>query len=449
MKKHYKRLPVLVHPDKVLAIQPRCADRCMKVLTRATQQAESEVRYIEIDEDMQCGKVVLLPAFIAFSKTSSERALSLDKMERAAQGKQDNVRETQRQRECSNNEEHEKASKGASDVCSDSEEDAVRERQARAWKQLKKEREEAARAAQLQKEREERARAAQLQKGRAREKRERIGGEMASHLRAVLENDGTDKDGEDEDSMSNGERNDDEDEVEKCITPPPSRRVFCRFRGTEDDPSRESSADKMDEENFSKDGEHSGVFADVERMEECIDGVQFEDGGDDVGSEAGRNLEEDREVAGCLEIDSEEDVTSDEDFDRKNYIAIECEEEEEDVEERAADPIPDDIDKKTRRTLQKRQSKRRTMIRAKDALRADRLPAMTWKPRPILDVQPKMGIALKGPWRCEQLIRAHTANLEVQRGVNIMQNNVKVRTKCRTDGCHATFVFDWQPRTSF
>ena len=53
-----------------------------------------------------------------------------------------------------------------------------------------------------------------------------------SSLRAVLEHYGTDKDREDSDSISNGERNDDVDEVEKFITPSPSHRVFCRFRGT-------------------------------------------------------------------------------------------------------------------------------------------------------------------------------------------------------------------------
>lgn len=55
---------------------------------------------------------------------------------------------------------------------------------------------------------------------------------------------------------------------------------------------------------------------------------------------------------------------------------------------------------------------------------------MTWKPRPTVEVHPKLGMALNEQWRFEQLIRAHTANLGAQLVVNLLQTTVEVRIKC-------------------
>lgn len=141
-----------------------------------------------------------------------------------------------------------------------------------------------------------------------------------------------------------------------------------------------------------------------------------------------------------MTIDSDDDDRSEDDFNPMGYISIDIEEDK--VEEHSDEPILGGIDKKSPPALQTRQSKRRTILRAKESLRAERLPAVTWKPRPILGVRPKVGMALNARWRCEQLIRAHTANLGVQRGVNILQTTGKLCMKCRTNGCPATFVFD-------
>lgn len=45
------------------------------------------------------------------------------------------------------------------------------------------------------------------------------------------------------------------------------------------------------------------------------------------------------------------------------------------------------------------------------------------------------------------MLRAHTANLAVEKGVNIHQTLVKVVMKCRQENILASFVFDWQPRS--
>ena len=52
-------------------------------------------------------------------------------------------------------------------------------------------------------------------------------------------------------------------------------------------------------------------------------------------------------------------------------------------------------------------------------------------------------------WKREQLIRAQTADLDVQKGTNIHQTRVKVVMRCRVQTCHATFVFDLQPCSGF
>lgn len=105
------------------------------------------------------------------------------------------------------------------------------------------------------------------------------------------------------------------------------------------------------------------------------------------------------------------------------------------------------MDEKSKRRLQKRLSKQRALHRAKAALHAEKLASRTWKPRRVMSIRPVVGMCLNARWKCEQLIRAHTAHLAVQEGVNIHQTVVKVVMKCRVSSCDSTFVFDWQPKS--
>lgn len=78
---------------------------------------------------------------------------------------------------------------------------------------------------------------------------------------------------------------------------------------------------------------------------------------------------------------------------------------------------PDDYDipsKNQRRRQQKSQSKKRSLQHARLALQGDRVTALTWKPRPVKSIVPMVGMRLRARWKCEQLIRAQTADLGVQ-----------------------------------
>lgn len=95
-----------------------------------------------------------------------------------------------------------------------------------------------------------------------------------------------------------------------------------------------------------------GVLGDGERMEEDIDSVDFEDAGGDVGSEKmGSDIGEQGDESESLTIDSDKNDWSDENFDHMGYISIKSEENE--VEKRSDDPVPDGIGKKSRRASQK------------------------------------------------------------------------------------------------
>lgn len=94
MKTSYRHLAVLLYPDKVRAVQPLCADRCLKVLTRALQQAESEVWYKELDEYSKDGEAVLVPAFTV--SRASHRDIYVYRMEPAERKHGDRSNETQR-----------------------------------------------------------------------------------------------------------------------------------------------------------------------------------------------------------------------------------------------------------------------------------------------------------------------------------------------------------------
>lgn len=84
-----------------------------------------------------------------------------------------------------------------------------------------------------------------------------------------------------------------------------------------------------------------------DRIEEDVESVDFEDGGDEFGSERRVGEVEGRgEAPDCLSLDSDDDDKSDGDFDPMPYIAIEMEEEE--VGDCTDDPIRDGAGKKTR-----------------------------------------------------------------------------------------------------
>lgn len=100
-----------------------------------------------------------------------------------------------------------------------------------------------------------------------------------------------------------------------------------------------------------------------------------------------------------------------------------------------------------RRGKQKRASKSRTMERAKLALQAEKVGAMTWRPRRCIEIVLNIGKALQFRWQCEQFIRAYTAFTGVHKGVNISQTWEKVRMKFRNTDCAACMVFNWQPST--
>lgn len=106
-----------------------------------------------------------------------------------------------------------------------------------------------------------------------------------------------------------------------------------------------------------------------------------------------------------------------------------------------------DFNSRERCRDQKRASKRRTIHRALAALRAERVGSMTWRPRRCFQINIRIGIQLKSRWRCEQLIRAHTAYNGVKKDVFIAQKLEKVSMKCRTPSCLARIVFDWQQQS--
>ena len=109
----------------------------------------------------------------------------------------------------------------------------------------------------------------------------------------------------------------------------------------------------------------------------------------------------------------------------------------------------DTVSKNERRRQQKYQSKKRCLDRARVALQGDSVAARTWKLRPVKSILPVLGMRLSAHWKCEQLVRAQTADLGVQNGINIHQTLVKVVMRCRVKTCHATLVFDLQPRSGF
>ncbi|CAN8075948.1 unnamed protein product [Agarophyton chilense] len=100
-----------------------------------------------------------------------------------------------------------------------------------------------------------------------------------------------------------------------------------------------------------------------------------------------------------------------------------------------------------RRAKQKRTSKKRTMQRAKLALKAEQLGAMKWRPRRCVEIVPEIGMALPFRWHYEQLIRAQTAYVGIQKGVNISPTWERVCMTCRHSSCPSKIQFDWQPST--
>lgn len=100
-----------------------------------------------------------------------------------------------------------------------------------------------------------------------------------------------------------------------------------------------------------------------------------------------------------------------------------------------------------RRKEQRRKSKKRTMDRAKAQLQAEYMGSVTWIPRRCIRLVPEVGIQLATRWKCEQFIRAYTAYVGAHNGINLSLTLMKVRMSCKMDNCHATMVFDWQPRS--
>ena len=65
--------------------------------------------------------------------------------------------------------------------------------------------------------------------------------------------------------------------------------------------------------------------------------------------------------------------------------------------------VPSPLAARDRRRLQKKKSKQRALERAKAALKAERMAAMTWKPRRCVPVTPVVGMWLNARLKCEQL----------------------------------------------
>ena len=76
-------------------------------------------------------------------------------------------------------------------------------------------------------------------------------------------------------------------------------------------------------------------------------------------------------------------------------------------------------DAKRRRRETNRSYRQRVGMRAKDALKAERLSAEFWVPTRLEEVTVVVCITFAVRWICEQCIRRHTAFLGFQLGVNI------------------------------
>lgn len=152
----------------------------------------------------------------------------------------------------------------------------------------------------------------------------------------------------------------------------------------------------------------------------------------------------------CTDDDDPAEDSEDENFDPADYVGEYVDfppsNEEEDLilgtprttDNTSKEPIPeDDANIISRRRRQKRISEQRALVRAKLALRVERLAARTWKPRRVLPVCPIVRMSFIARWKCELLIRAHTAQLAVQKGINIHQTTIKVQMSCRNKSCKA------------
>ena len=173
----------------------------------------------------------------------------------------------------------------------------------------------------------------------------------------------------------------------------------------------------------------------------------------------GKNGRPDLDEA-CTYYDDPAEDSEDEHFDPADYVGeyggFPLSDEEEDfllgtarsTDDTSKEPVPeDDTHIISKRRHQKRVSKPRALAWAKLALRADRLAARTWKPKRVLPIYLIVGMSLNARWKCEQLIRAHTAHLAVQKGVNIHQTTIKVQMSCRNKSCKAVILFNWQPKS--
>lgn len=97
--------------------------------------------------------------------------------------------------------------------------------------------------------------------------------------------------------------------------------------------------------------------------------------------------------------------------------------------------------------MQKQASMRPTMERAKIVLQAEKVGAMTWRPKRNAEIISVVVMEVQFRWQCDQRICAHTAYLRVHKGVNISQTWKKVRMQCRNVECSTCMSFNWQPRT--
>ena len=186
------------------------------------------------------------------------------------------------------------------------------------------------------------------------------------------------------------------------------------------------------------------------------------EGMNDDEEEYDENVDSEEEISMDDEPDSSRssrtERNEDDDFDIQAYVAVTLEYSDSDgaadvAAAEAGRVFPVDLstlsedEQKKRRAEQKRASKKRSQRKAKAEIEADRVAEMTWVPRRCVPYTPEVEIKLSGRWRCEQLIRAYTANLGAREGVNVVKNFEVVRMDCRRKDCAATITFNRQPKS--
>ena len=399
IRRSYKKLAMLVHPDRVARIDPRGSAKCMSVLSRAFELAKIEVEYDEIISGGKKKKDFLIPAGLTFTRsiTGSEELVreheSMEKKRQERLARQNAARKnaergTRQGPKTDLNESDNNHKDCAGQGCNVEGEETRRSEQ-----RSRKEEEEARRAAELRAAREEAERVARQTADRE-----------ASHSRS---NQGADQNEERDDSDGCGIQTDSE-HARKSV------HLDCEVERNEEG---EDSSDTDD------DSEERVQDDDYNPADYIVDEIS----GDEIEQE---------------ELSDPPFVGADISVPHSRHS-----------KEPSSRPQPSlggqtgpSIDARNRRRIQKKQSKQRAVERAKAALKAERVAAMTWKPRRCVPVNPVVGMCMDARWKCEQLIRAHSAYLAVQKGVNIHQTIVKVVMKCRVKTCNATLVFDLQPK---